>query len=360
MDGKALEVTLPGGSRITGLPANPSTARGYSANVLLDEFAHHDDSRKIWTALFPIISAGHKLRVVSTPNGKGNKFYDLMTAGGEAGAAWSRHVVDIHRAVAEGLPRDVELLRSGIADPDAWAQEYELQWLDEASAWLPYDLISSCEHAAAGAAEGYAGGAAYIGMDIGRRNDLTVIWAVEQVGDVLWTRETRVLRRESFAAQAAALDEMMRRYRPVRVSIDQTGMGEAPVEAAQRLYGEARVEGVLFTAAAKQDMAVRAKALMEDRRVRLPAGDQALRSDLHSLRKTALPGGGVRFAGGEGSDGHADRAWAMMLALRAAAAPEEEFDYRPVSRRRGRRADRREDDERRRVKATGGFARGAM
>ena len=76
---KALEVKLDGGSRITALPANPDTARGFSANVLLDEFAFHADSRKIWAALFPVISAGHKLRVISTPNGKGNKFHELMT-----------------------------------------------------------------------------------------------------------------------------------------------------------------------------------------------------------------------------------------------------------------------------------------
>ena len=39
----------------------------------------HKDSREIWKALFPVISAGWKLRVVSTPNGKGNKFYELVT-----------------------------------------------------------------------------------------------------------------------------------------------------------------------------------------------------------------------------------------------------------------------------------------
>ena len=44
----ALEVTLLGGSRITALPANADTARGFSANVFLDEFAFHQDSRKIW------------------------------------------------------------------------------------------------------------------------------------------------------------------------------------------------------------------------------------------------------------------------------------------------------------------------
>ena len=64
---KALEVELPGGSKITALPANPDTARGFSANVLLDEFAFHQDSRAIWKALFPVISKpGLKLRVISS------------------------------------------------------------------------------------------------------------------------------------------------------------------------------------------------------------------------------------------------------------------------------------------------------
>ena len=58
-----VEVSLPGGSRVTALPAHPDTARGFSANVLLDEFAFHADSRKIWAAVFPVISAGKKLRV---------------------------------------------------------------------------------------------------------------------------------------------------------------------------------------------------------------------------------------------------------------------------------------------------------
>jgi phage FluMu gp28-like protein len=88
--------------------------------------------------LFPVISAGHKLRVVSTPNGKSNKFYDLMTAG----VQWSRHQTDIYQAVADGLPRNIEELKEALNDADAWAQEYELQWLDEASAWLPYDVMA--------------------------------------------------------------------------------------------------------------------------------------------------------------------------------------------------------------------------
>ena len=33
------EVKFPNGSRIIGLPANPDTARGYTGNMILDEFA---------------------------------------------------------------------------------------------------------------------------------------------------------------------------------------------------------------------------------------------------------------------------------------------------------------------------------
>ena len=361
---KAMEVILPGGSRVTALPATPDTARGFSANVLLDEFAFHADSRKIWAALFPVISAGHKLRVISTPNGKGNKFHELMTDNAPDNP-WSRHVVDIHQAVAEGLPRDVDELRRGLNDADAWAQEYELQWLDEALAWLPYDLLASIEHEEAGDPEKYLDGATYIGNDIAARKDLWVAWVWERVGDVLWTREVRVLRRASFAEQAATLAELVERYRPLRIAMDQTGMGEAPTEEAKRRYGEYRVEGVLFTGPAKQHMATLLKQQAEDRRLRIPV-DTAIRADLHSLRRITTPAGNVRFDV-DGGDGHADRAWAAALGVYAADTPVEVFDYRPVRTRyeqRPRRGssghDEGRDAVRRQVRTTGGFVRGVL
>lgn len=322
----ALEVSFPHGSRITALPANPDTARGFSANVFLDEFAFHRDSGAIWKALFPVISAGWKLRVTSTPNGKSGKFYELDTADDDT---WSRHTVDIYQAVADGLPRDIEQLRAGIADEDAWAQEYELKYLDEASAWLTYELISSVEDPQAGKPELYQGGVCFIGVDIGRRHDLFVIWVLEQIGDVLWTREIVELKRATFAAQDEALDEVMRRYRVARGCMDQTGMGEKPVEDAQRRYGENRIEGVLFTGPNKLVMATAGKERFEDRTIRIPEGSPTLRSDLHKLRKMVGPTGAPRFVA-ERDDDHADRTWACFLAINAASGPRSEYGYEPV------------------------------
>ncbi|MGY5789064.1 terminase large subunit domain-containing protein len=338
---RALDVTFPHGSKITALPANPDTARGFSSNVFLDEFAFHKDSGAIWKALFPVISNGWKLRVTSTPNGKSGKFYELDTGKDEA---WSRHVVDIYQAVADGLPRDIDELRAGIADDDAWAQEYELKYLDEASAWLSYDLITSVEDEDAGDPEGYQGNACFVGRDIGRRNDLHVIYVWEQIGDVLWERERIEQKRATFAQMDEAFDDVMTRYRVARACIDQTGMGEKVVEDAQRRYGS-RIEGVLFTSPNKLIMATRGKERFEDRTVRIKQGDAALRSDLHKLRKVASATGAPRFVA-ERDDDHADRTWAAFLGINAADGQRGEYAYQAASARPDRFSETSDDDGR--------------
>ena len=330
---RALEVEFPNGSRITALPANPDTARGFSANVFLDEFAFHQDSRKIWTALFPVISAGWKLRVVSTPNGKGNKFYDLMTGDDQL---WYRQTTDIYEAVADGLKRDINELKTALGDDDAWQQEYELKWLDEASAWLSFELINSVEHDHAGHPHLYTGGPCFVGVDIAARNDLFVIYVLEVVGDVLWTREIITRKRISFAEQDGLLADVFKRYRVARCCMDQTGMGEKPVEDAQRKHGTSRVEGVLFTGPNKLTMATLGKEAFEDRKVRIPMGDQALRADLHKLQKVTGPTGTPRFVAESDSSGHADRTWACFLALTAAAGEVVKIEFQSTGQLRAK------------------------
>lgn len=327
-----LDVVLPGGSKITALPANPDTARGFSANVFLDEFAFHADSRKIWTALFPVISNGYKLRITSTPNGKGNKFYELMTDKKLAGV-WSRHQVDIYRAVKDGLPRNVNEMRAALNDEDAWAQEFELKWLDEASSWISFELIDGVEHDRAGISENYTGGPCYVGVDISIRNDLFVIWVFEQVGDVLWTREIIARKRIKFSEQDALLADVFRRYKVIRCCMDQTGMGEKPVEDAKAAHGEDRVEGVLFTAPNKLLLATIGKEGFDDRTLRIPLGDRDLRTDLHKLKKVSSPTGTPRFVADSDSEGHADRAWACFLGMYAAKDGAQIIEYQSAGQR---------------------------
>lgn len=325
-DEYAFDVRLPGGSRIRAVPANPNTARGMSENLILDEFGRHRDSREIWAACVPIVSKpGLKLRVISTPNGKSGKFYELMTSP-ELRETFSRHTVTIQDAVADGLPRNVEELRRAVGNPEDWAQEYECEFVDAATAWLTYDLIDGAEDPQAGDPEQYGHGFCFVGVDFAARGDLTVIAVLEQVGDVLWLRELIELRRTSFADQLAELDRVMNTYRVSRAALDQTGLGEMPVQEAQRRHGNYRVEGVLFNATRKLDLATALKTRMEDRQLRIPVS-LALRADLHSVTRSVGPTGAPRLGAERENGSHADRFWALALACGAASdgAPDMEF-----------------------------------
>lgn len=313
---KVFEVVTPKGSVVRALPANPDTIRGYTCNIYLAEFGVFPAaaSQEIWKSAYPCLRGRLRMIVASTGKGKGNKFYKIAT---DNSGVWSLHTVDIYQAVADGLPFDVEMEKKALNDADAWAQEYELQWLDEASAWLSYELISGVEHPDAGVPEMYQNGAVFMGLDIARRNDLWVLWVFEQVGDVLWTRDVIARRRISFAEQDAIVANAMRRYNVARLCVDQTGMGEKVVEDYQRLYGAGRVEGVTFSNASKLQMANVAKARFEENLIRIP-DDNAIRADLHSLKKETTVSGAPRFVADNTGDGHADRAWACFLACYAA------------------------------------------
>lgn len=329
-----LEVRYPGGSVITALPANPDTARGYPRNLWLDEFSTHQQSREIWSAAMPIISANFDLLVTGTPKGKANKFYELWTT---TRGAWSRHSWDIYQAVEQGLDRDIDALKEIMGDDELWAQEYEIKFTDEARAWLSWDLINSCEHTLAGLPREYQGGECVVGVDISsgkKGSDLFCIQVLERMGDVWWHREEIATQDANFARQDELLDGVMHRYRVTSCYMDETGIGHKPVEDAQRRYG-ACVLGVHFSQASKQRMAQAAKRAFEDKRVRISSGNDALRNDLHKIKREIV-GDKMRFTADRDASGHADRASAMFLALDAASVPVSAIAYTPIPSRHDR------------------------
>ncbi len=312
---KQLEVRFPNGSRIIGLPANPDTARGFSGNVVLDEFAFHADSRKIWTALYPTITRGYMIRVISTPNGKTGKFYDLWSG---KDSRWSKHETDIYQAKAEGLDLDIDELRAGCESEDDWQQEYCCQFIDAAGSLLTYDLIDSCEDAGATILlpeDFEPEGDLFLGMDIGRKRDLSVIWLDELLGDVFWTRAVKVIEKAPFRIQRQELYWFLSLPRLRRACIDATGIGAQLAEEAVERFGS-RVEAVPFTEASKQEMALNMKQKFEDRQSRIPI-DRVIREDIHSVKKITTAAGNVRYDADRNEHGHADRFWAKALALHA-------------------------------------------
>ena len=297
------EIRFANGARIVAIPANPDTARGYSANLVLDEFAIHERPFDIWAAIYPSITnplnGQKRLRIVSTPKGRGNKFADLW----EHNEKYSKHKVTIEDAVRMGLPIDIEELKAGVDDPDIWAQEYMCEFIDNTSVLLPYEMIGKCE-----SEKIVHDGASplYVGMDIGRQKDLSVIVTAVKLGDVLAVLDVTELRRMPFNDQLDVLLSKCLANRVRRVCIDSTGIGAMLAEEATR-KGGAKFEGVQFNVASKGEMYGLMRRKFEERSIRIPVS-RDLREDLHAVQRVVSTGGNVTYSAPRNADGHSDRA----------------------------------------------------
>jgi len=326
-------ITLPNGERIVGRPANPRTARGFSMHVKLDEFGMHREPDEIWAAAFPSISARPHLRldVISTPGLRtDDKFADLCGAAIRGDSDFRFSKVTIHDAVADGYPADPDLLRRNLRDEDLWRREFLCEFVDEAGAYLTYELIRACEHEGITARLppdpdhwnqehlGWDPGAGdlWMGVDIGRRHDLTVFWLLQSIGDVHWTRAVIAMEKAPFSIQETFGDVLLARLPVRRACVDETGIGMMLCEHWQERFGTYRVEGLTYTSSLKAVLAPWVRAAMEDRGVRIPV-DVKIRESLHSVRKTVTAAGNIRYAGERTPDGHADEFWALANALHA-------------------------------------------
>lgn len=374
----ALALRFASGKIIYSMSSNPDAQAGKRGGRVLDEFALHKDPRKLWSIAYPGITWGGQMEVLTTHRGSRNFFNtDIVIPARERGNPMrvSLHRVTLQDALDQGflfklqqaLPEHAEQqamdeavyfdwVKSGCADEESFLQEYMCVPGDDDAAFLEYDLIASCEYAQGEAweislEEAQSGKRElYAGLDIGRTNDLTVLWVVEKIGDVYATRKVIALKKMSKPDQEKVLWPWLACMR--RTCIDYTGLGIGWGDDAQAKFGTYRVELVTFSGQVKERMAYPVRGNMEDRRIRLPY-DPVIRADLRAVTKTTTPSGNIRFTADRTDVGHADRFWALALAVEAAASPAAPIEWTPAPAARSRR-DEKEGDERRDDYAVGG------
>ncbi|MCX6904971.1 MAG: hypothetical protein NTW03_16130 [Verrucomicrobia bacterium] len=351
----AYVLQLANGLRLHSMSSNPDAQAGKRGDRILDEFALHPDPRRLYAIAYPGITWGGALEIFSTHRGSANFFNQLVNEARYQGnpKGFSLHRVTLQDALEQGflfklqqkLPPDDErqamdeaayydFIRQGCPDEETFQQEYCCNPSDDQSAFLSYELITGCEDAMWGAdspvreAQSPADKAVrapadmplYLGVDVGRDHDLTVLWVLEQAGDVARTVAVECLQNQPFDAQEAALAAWLEQPALARCCIDATGLGRQFAERAQQRFGAYRVEAVHFTGAVKEELAYPVRVAFERCAVRIPE-DRFIRADLRAVKKETTASGNIRFSADRGKNGHADRFWALALALHAAAVP---------------------------------------
>jgi phage FluMu gp28-like protein len=315
---RQLEIVLPGGIRIIGLPANPQTARGFTGDVLLDEFAMHAFDREIWGAMFPtLLRGGGELDVASTPKGRANVFHQLKN-----NDLFSHHTLTLPDAIGQGLEVDADEMRRAMGDEMLYRQEFLCEFADEATAFITYEQIAACEDPAlipTKTVDSLKGESRdlFVGVDIGRVHDLTVAWVLGRDGEMLDTVAIHELSAAPFRVQFDLICELLSARRVRRCCIDAGGLGMQLAEQAVERFGGHRVEAVTFTPGLKSQIATALRIVVEARRIRIPC-DERIRNDWHSVERMVTASGHFRLSATRHEGSHADRFWAAALAVHAA------------------------------------------
>jgi phage FluMu gp28-like protein len=349
----AYVLAFANGLRAHSMSSNPDAQAGKRGGRTLDEFALHKDPRKLYSIAYPGITWGGSMSIFSTHRGTANFFNQLIIEIVHKGnpKGFSHHRVTLQDALDQGflyklqtkLPLDdprqamdeaeyFTFIKAGSADDESFAEEYMCIPSDDASAFLSYELIDGCKYPAGEAWETDlldCKNPLYVGVDVGRTKDLTVIKVVELVGGVHFVRAMIEMQNVEFSTQEATLYPILALPQVRRACIDSSGLGRQFAERARQRFG-AKVEGVTFTGPVKEELAYPLKAAFEDRSIRIP-DNKFLIADLRSIRKETTASGNTRFAGERTSNGHSDRFWALALALHAAKPSAAQFYAEVIS-----------------------------
>ena len=321
----ATHVRFASGGRVLAAPS--TGGRGFTGNLFLDELAYHEHAEQTWDAAMPVtLRGGFRVRVASTPNGVGNLFHGLYSDPKQH-AGYAVHEIPLLTALEEGLDVDLEHCWSmAKGDRRLFDQFFNCKFIDGEQQYIPSAYVTKATTDDLYCLDGEY----YAGLDIGKEHDLTSLVVVHWSGQVATVKAIRTAKRTDHDALLALAEHAIRFWKVRRLCVDETGIGAFPVQEMQRAWGRQRVEGVTFGLNSKEELATTLHGAFSGEWLRIPAADadledcdegsaegsaEGLREDVCSLRRIVTSAGNIRYDAPRGPGGHADRAWALALAL---------------------------------------------
>lgn len=231
------EIGIENGSRIKSIPANRSTGRGFAAtDVYLDEFAYASYAEDIYQSVSPAISQGGRLTIGSTPNGVGNLFHQLYTAG----EGFTRFYVPWHHCPmyytdeerAAGVPKEEAawyLRERPKYTAQQWAAEYDCSFIGSGLGLFQHTDVEAAHASGVTPTAPIAGHRYLTTVDVGRRHDATVINTVDM--SVMPYQRVAFARLEHvpYPLIQQQIEQRARAY-PGRLIIESNGPGDPLIE----------------------------------------------------------------------------------------------------------------------------------
>lgn len=352
------ELEFENGARLV----STASARGIpNANFFLDEAAWKYNAREIYVASVPIISKGGCFRMGSSTNGAGGLFWEIDTEAFQPYPGFVRRQTvwwevaafcsDIRKAIKEAPAMSTEdrvakfasdRLKTIFANSvvEDFQQEYEAIYVDETTAWITWEeikanqsdsldcVIASDRNGIEKALRAVAELKAKIqknevefvmsaGVDIGRTRNTTEIFLIgESPAESLPLRLMITLDNCEFNDQMTVLRDVLG-LNVSKMLIDKNGLGMNLAENLEKEF-PSQVEGAQFTNETKKLWATALKMKFQQKRVPIPV-DRDLAYQIHSIKRLVTPSKNLVFDTERNEKHHADKFWALALAVAAAS-----------------------------------------
>lgn len=362
-----LGLEFDNGARLLSLPATPPRGKA-RFRVYLDEFAHVQRDRQIYTGALPIISKGGVLRIGSSPLGASGVFWEVFSEKLRPYPGYRRKTtpwwevqafcvnVAEARRLAPAMPTAhrvdlfgndrIQAIYANLPEED-FRQEYEGEFVDETAAWIPWEEIKAVQdeeltwrHAECKGADvsrahevietlarlvdqGQVEKVLAGGLDIGRTRNTTELYVVGMSTLNSYPLRLAVtLDNVEFDDQLEVVAHALRALPLVGVNIDQNGIGRNLAENLRKRF-PMKARGVDFTNETKTLWATDAKMLVQQRKTPVPV-DRDLAYQIHSIKRRVTPSKNLVFDTDTNEKHHADKFWAWALALALAKKPRRE------------------------------------
>lgn len=358
-------------SRLISIACRPPRGRG--GDIVFDEMGIYPENkaRTIYTAGLPVTARGGCVEIGSTPLGKIGMFYDIFTKKDKY-KTFNRYTIPwwftgaICKNVAEAVIKAPEMTTEervkkygeeiilNLFDSmllEDFQQEFECTFVDSAMSFITLDLIYANTpgmreedrktaliggdiendkdveeeedieikvfHDTDSLLLGYnpeKHGRLFAGYDVARKRDAAVIFVIGVLDNGKKASVAEIeMRSKSFEYQREQLRKILRQLPVVRVCVDRTGQGEDTTETLQNEFGTARIEGILFNSASKEELAIGVRDGLEKREFLLQ-NDSKFHRQIHSIKREPTSGGSFRYDSSRDEEGHADSFWAWTLA----------------------------------------------
>ena len=352
---EGFEVDLKGGDKVElhtqngvatlyFLSTNSSTAQSYHGDVYIDEYfwipnftrlkkvASAMASQKRWTKTY-----------FSTPSSTGHEAYPFWSGDefNERNKRANRAIVDFPgkkslrkegQLCADGQWRwivtldDAEAMGCNLFDKaqlqleyseDEYRQLFDCEFIDEANGVFSYSQMKPCLGERENFPPDLAKRRVWIGYDPSRTRDGACIIVMSKPTTYrgkMYVIEKITLHNVSWPAQAEQIKDLTKKYDVEKIIIDNSGCGSGVYEFVQLFFP--RAQAVTFTPETKKMLVLKAQQIIDARRVTWDAGYSDIAAGFLTIRRSYGASEQVLYrADRTERTGHADAAWAVMLAL---------------------------------------------